>query len=503
MSMLSAPEGTETTIAIQPEPNPRLVVACILVFFAVLFAITLTGLPQYTDNEWRLSAYVLDVLQNGRWFCPTDANGEVISKPPMLVWLATLGAALTGRVDRFALYWPTAAAAAVTALLLFVYGRKYFGWRAGLFAAATYGVSYIGLSQMSTARYDGLLSLFVMAAALAGFSAWHSGKGWTWFWLFVALGTLVKGPIALGLSAFGLAAYLWERCSHRAELPGFRGSHWGGIILFLVIAGGWFALAYAEMGQPLIDKMLGRELLGHAVRDERGVLSGVTEPTKAFLAIYAPWSVVAVVGFWRIIRCPATDGRHRRLERFLLLWFALGLLMFSLAAHQRSRLIYPLVPAAALVIGLQMARWTSGVPYRAVLASCGAAAAIFLGGCYAYTHSLMAHSTRVQETLAMRKLAQRVNSVADDELTYVSSPLSLKVWLNDREPDLTPAEAAARLAGAAPMYVVTKDAARIRAAVDGKTPVHEVFSWSGKRSRVAILSNRRSLPSRLFKTARK
>ena len=55
------------------------------------------------DNEFRLSAYVLDMLHNGRWFCPTDANGDVISKPPMLAWLAALGATLTGDVSAFAI----------------------------------------------------------------------------------------------------------------------------------------------------------------------------------------------------------------------------------------------------------------------------------------------------------------------------------------------------------------------------------------------------------------
>jgi len=128
---LALPTHAEQSPAIQNEPSPRLILRAVLLFFAALFIITLTGLPQFMDNEYRLSAYVLDILQNGRFFCPTDANGDVISKPPMLAWLAVLGAALAGSVNAFAMYWPTAAATAIITALLFIYGRKHFGWRAG------------------------------------------------------------------------------------------------------------------------------------------------------------------------------------------------------------------------------------------------------------------------------------------------------------------------------------------------------------------------------------
>ena len=485
-------------VSCDAEPKPALIVSGIIVFSAALFAISLTGLPQFSDNEGRLSAYILDVLQNGRWFCPTDASGDVISKPPMLAWLGVVGAALTGGVNAFALYWPTAAATMATATLLFVYGRKFFDWRVGLLSAVAYVCSYIGLSQMSMPRYDGLLALPVTAAAFAAFSAWQTGRGWTWFWLFAALGTLVKGPIAVLLPTFGPGAYLWERRSHRAELTAVRGSHWTGVTLFLLLIGGWFALAYAEMGQPLIDKMLGRELVRHALEGKSGAgpLSGFAEPTKFFLGIYAPWSLVAAAGFWRIIRRPASNPMQRRLERFLLLWFGLGMVMFSVAAHQRGRLMYPVIPTAAMVAGLQLRRWTTGFPVRRLLVICGAAAAVFLAGCFVYTHVLISSSRRVQETLAMKLLADRVKRTSPGELplTYVHSPLALQVWLNTRQREVGPAEAAALLAGATPAFVVTKDASAIRAATPGDIPIHEVFSWSTKGSSVVVLSNRPRLP---------
>ena len=244
--------------------------------------------------------------------------------------------------------------------------------------------------------------------------------------------------------------------------------------------------------------MLGRELVGHALEGKSGAgpLSGFAEPTKFFLGIYAPWSLVAAAGFWRIIRCPATNPTQRRLERFLFLWFGLGMVMLSVAAHQRGRLMYPVIPAAALVAGLQLRRWTAGFPVRRLLVICGSAAAVFLAGCFVYTHVLISHGRRVQETLAMKFLADRVKRTRPGELplNHVHSPLALQVWLNTRQPEVTPTEAAALLAGATPAFVVTKDASAIRAATPGDIPIHEVFSWSAKGSSVVVLSNRPQLP---------
>jgi len=348
---------------------------------------------------------------------------------------------------------------------------------------------------MSMPRYDGLLALPVTAAAFAAFSAWQTGRGWTWFWLFAALGTLVKGPIAVLLPAFGLLAHFWERRSQPQQSRVATGSQLPGILLFFLLTGGWFALAYFEMGKPLLDKMLGRELVAHAVERTGGPLSGFSEPTKAFIGIYAPWSVIALAGFWRIVRSPSTDAVQRRLERFLLLWFVLGLVMFSIAAHQRGRLIYPLIPAAALVAGLQMSRWTIRFRPRTLLVASGSLAVVFLAGSFFYTHVLVANNRRVQETLAMKALAERLKRAGPGEfpLTHVRSPISLQVWLNTRRPDTTVARAGALLSGSNPVFIVTKDAAAIRAVAPTNAAIHEVFSWSTRGSSIRILSNRPQL----------
>ena len=220
----------------------------------LLFVIALTGLPNLMDNERRICAYVLDAVYNGHWMAQRDSMGEVMSKPPMVTWIAALVTLVFDRPTRFAIYLPSALATGLVALLLLKIGRERFGWTAGLFGALAYLLSPIGYEMVQTARYDGMFALPVALAAFAAFRAWETGRGWTWFWLAAAFATLVKGPLGVVLGAAGLLAGLWEwRSGARQPL---RGQHWLGLALFTAICGGWFWLAYREMVQPLIDKLI-------------------------------------------------------------------------------------------------------------------------------------------------------------------------------------------------------------------------------------------------------
>src|SRR5262245_57044323 len=158
----------------------------------LLFVIGLTGVPNLMDNERRVGAYVLDAVHNGHWMAQRESTGEVMSKPPMVTWIAALPTLALDRPTRFAIYLPSALATFFVALLILKVGRERFGWTDGLLGALAYLLSYMGDKLVQTTRYDGLFALPVALAALAAYRAWVTGRGWTWFWLAAAFATLVK-----------------------------------------------------------------------------------------------------------------------------------------------------------------------------------------------------------------------------------------------------------------------------------------------------------------------
>lgn len=452
-----------------------LIVAAVL----ILFLVRQTGYPILSRHDERVGAYVLDVVQNGNWIIQKDSGGEIAAKPPLLTWCAASVTFVMGRITQFAIYLPSAVSLCATALVLLVAGGRLLGWRAGFFAACAYVISPAGATQLAVARYDGLLALMVILAALAAFRAWVNGSGWTWFWLAAAFGTMAKGPLAVVLGAAGLLAAVWERRSG-SRLP-FRGNHLLGILIFLLICGGWFVLAYRELGQSLIDKMIGRELVGHAVGTEDPTAPlGIFKPPVDFLLGFAPWSLVTLVSFWRVWKRPNPDTQTRRLERFLCCAFFAGLIVFCLAEHQKGRLIVPLMPFAALLAGRELSDITLPWSNRRILKTAMLVATLFALGVFVYAHVLLRRNSRVQETLeeqqAARFILERLGQ--DAPLTYVDSPFAVQFYLNRVHPAVSFERAAALLRSLPAAWVVVSDYAQLQKEVGTNvTPWHEVLRW--------------------------
>ena len=454
----------------------RLTVALILIWVAI-FAIALTGLPDLTNNEERVGAYVLDAINNGNWIVPKDLTGDLTSKPPTLTWLAGMTTIATGQLSRFSVYFPTALATLAIALVIFTSGSKWMGWLAGFLAALTYLLSAVTDSQMTTTRYDGLFSLAVLLGGLAAHRAWVLGRGWTWFWLAAAAATMVKGPLGVLLGAAGLMAAFWEWRSGDARRP--RGNHLLGIMLYFLICGGWFALAYLQVGQVLIDKMILRELVGNSIASDEGALgSRFHQPMINLFAKFLPWSLLGALAFWRVWKEPSNDVGVRRFERFLVCWIIVGLVVFSFTAHQRSRLILPLVPPLALLVGHELARRLSGLRIGTLRNWLAGLTVIALAGLALQRHVLLAGDKNVKDALALYSMADTIENTVGKAfpLAYLDGSTAIQFCMGSYRPLISVEQAAGLLRGKAAAFVVVKDIQALRGALGGEAaPLYELL----------------------------
>ncbi len=459
-----------------------------------LYVIRLAGPSDLIDyGQEANTAYVLDAVRNAHWIVQRDLYGAVASKPPLYTWLASSVSVALGRIDRFTLSLPAALATLTLSLVIFAAGRAHFGWLAGFLGALAYACSGIAAKQVALVRTDGLFALTVTVLALLAFRAWQKGSGWAWFWLAAALSTLTKGPLGILLAATGLLAALWERRSGQ-PVP-LKGSHLVGVGLFLLVAGGWFAWAYVVLGQDLIDRMLVRELYGRAISKGPGsrMFVGFYLPWSYFLARFAPWSLLAAVGFWRLWKSPAADPQTRRFERFLFCWFVVGMVIFSAAAHQRADLIFPLIPAAALVAGRELARWLNAWKPRRVFAL-GMTVAVLACGATFYTYSITrARSEEVRQTLSMEKLAQSLRAQVGDDfpLVHVETSPVLQFYLGTSAPCVTLEHAVKLLQGDVPVFVAIDGRARPESFWGTNAPTARLLAEGvkGRRNHARILSN--------------
>jgi 4-amino-4-deoxy-L-arabinose transferase-like glycosyltransferase len=433
----------------------------------IIFLIRLTGPPDLMGKDQeRPAAYVMDVLQNGEWLCQRDHLYDITSKPPMYTWLAASAAYAFGGLNLATLYLPSAASTLAIAWLILGVGRAQFGLMSGFFGALMYLLSFVSLKQIALARSDGVFALTVTIAAFLAYRAWTLQRGWTWFWIAAVMATLTKGPLGVLLAAGGLLAVVWQRRS--GEPMPLKGSHWLGIALFVLVAGGWFVLSFLKFGQPLIDKMLKQEFLTQTISDERGAPmgKGFYKPSLYFLVRFAPWSLLACAGFWRVWRSPSTEANQRSFERFLFCWFFVGLFFFSCSPHQRGDLLWPLIPAAALLGGRELARFAARFETRKLIWSTVGVTFLILflmAPFISWATSGTGKTIYVPETKGMIQLAALIREQVGRSfpLTHVDDPFALQFYLGAMRRVVSFQRAADLLDGDAAAFILVRDLAKL------------------------------------------
>ncbi len=335
-------------------------IALIVGLTLAFYAIRVTGPVDLMDNDQlKPSHYVHDVVLNGNWIVQHDTSGDIASKPPLQVWIASVCSLPLGRAHWFTLAIPSVLGVAITALVAAWFASRIMpkDTRAPLLAGLLTLCCIMGTKQVALVRTD---ALFGGTVALCGLLAWLASRGrcsWVWFWIGAALSTLTKGPIGPLIASFGLISRPWRQ-SGAQKRPAL--AHAAGITIFLLLAGGWVWLAYLDSGQAFFDKVLGKELVGHALESGKGGLpgTGLYKSPSYFLYYFAPAAPIALLGLWGMWK--DADDERRALVRFLGSWMLGGLLLFSLSPHQRADLLTPIWAPAAALAGCVVARWIAG-----------------------------------------------------------------------------------------------------------------------------------------------
>ncbi len=494
-------------------------VAGILALVCAIFAIRLAGPWKLMDlDQERPVQYAMDVYLHDRWIVQTDSTGDIASKPPIYPWLVAIGAHALGGVSRLAVYLPTALGIAGSGVVILLLGRSVFGLWPGVFGALAFTCSTYSFKMVHLARTDPLFCMWVALASACAWLAWqaratrHPPTRWIiGFWAFATLATLTKGPLGVVIAALGLLAIFWERKTARAEPPddapgeppvARRRILWttlAGAAGLVLIASLWLFAAYAIEGRAVVDKMLGRELIGHAMRSDSGdpPLIGFWKTWVYFLSRYLPWSIIAFIAVARVVLRPSADDRARRFERFCACWLMGGLIMFSVFPHQRPDLLLPLIPAGALLVGRQIDGWLQPRPRARWLAT-GAIVAVAFAAVFSIYHVAETRENpappgasptrwdKIVRTREMREFAAEISARDLPNLHFAGGPLALQIFLGVKKPLLSIDQAREILAAPGPAYIVVGSPDALR---EGLT-LRVVLSHTGVRDeRLYVITN--------------
>ena len=326
-----------------------------LAAFALALLITLpgAGVPFSNTAESQEALVVWEMVDSGDWVLPR-VNGELIpSKPPLYHWLAIAFTGLTGGVDELAARLPSIVCAAAMVGLVYVTGLEAWGPAAGAIAAVTLATSPEWAKWATTARTDATFALFVAAALLCGERWLRTGRTATLVTMAALCGaaTLAKGFAGAALVGLVLLLETWRRGAwRRLQIVPLAVA----AAAFLAVAVSWYAAALAQAGFDFFHKQIILENVLRFLPYEEG---GPSRKHAAWFYLpmlvtgMLPWSLALPHALWRGVE----ERKRDELAGFLVSWFAIVFIVCTAASGKRTNYLLPIYPAAALLVGRQLA----------------------------------------------------------------------------------------------------------------------------------------------------
>jgi 4-amino-4-deoxy-L-arabinose transferase-like glycosyltransferase len=332
--------------------------------------------PFFDKGEPREALAVQDIVQRGEWLFPLKRATAIPSKPPLFHWSAALITQITGKLNETTIRFPSALYATLGVLLVYLLGRKIYGGNVGLLAGAILATTMVYGDQALSARVDMTLCFFLMASLVLFYSLYrgfliHPLWYFVWYGL-VGIGTLAKGPLGILLPGLVIAGFLalkrrWDLMLKLIFHPG--------VILTLLLAVGWYGLAVSRGGEGFVDRQLLQENLKRFFGG-----SGHSHPVYYYVSylfsLGLPWSLLLPFMLWDVFKNTSRSADDRI---FLISWFLIMFVFFSLSAGKRPVYLLPLYPPLALLLADWVYEQGNAAGWRQLLYRSLAGVAVFSG----------------------------------------------------------------------------------------------------------------------------
>jgi len=318
--------------------------ALLLLAFVLSFFATLGWLPLFDLDEGAFSEATREMVESGNYLT-TYLNGELrFDKPIFIYWFQAFSVHTFG-LNEFAVRLPSAIAAFFWVLATYFFTKRYSD-KGKAFIAAFIMIATLQITIIAKAAIaDALLNLFIALSMFALYKLYETReKQYVYFvYLFVALGTLAKGPVAIMIPVvvsfiFFILKGEWKFWIKSVFNP-------LGIALFLIVAGPWYVLEYMDQGEKFIN--------GFFFKHNVSRFSGAMEGHYGSLLYYIPVLLIGLLPFTSLYVKVLVGMKKlfkNDLHLFLILWFLFVLLFFSFSGTKLPHyVIYGYTPLFILV----------------------------------------------------------------------------------------------------------------------------------------------------------
>ncbi|MEK7637465.1 MAG: phospholipid carrier-dependent glycosyltransferase [Patescibacteria group bacterium] len=332
---------------------PRSVWIPVLALALVIFGWRLNSVPLTNWDEGIYANVNLELFRSHDWTKLTYFGKDFLEKPPLQFWLTYPLIGVFGPTELAMRLW-SALAGAGTAVLLALWGwqatqKRSVAWLAGgLFVLGRFAL----IHAFRSGDLDGLLTFLIV---LAMYGYWRSLATPRWIIVWGAAGAAA----VMTKSLVGLLPLIIVGIDILVS-RGWRRIGWGNIAwaaaAFVALAAPWHIIETVRFGRSFWDSYLGLSVI------ERTTESLFTAtPWHWYLGIIRDrfWPFSFFLPLAMVLAGRRAGPEKNGLDRLLLLWFAVTLIIFSLIQTRREWYILPLYPAAAMLLARGAAAWWS------------------------------------------------------------------------------------------------------------------------------------------------
>jgi 4-amino-4-deoxy-L-arabinose transferase-like glycosyltransferase len=333
--------------------STRLVMVLLLLAAGLIGLRGMASLPP-DEHEILVLRTAHEMHARGDWIVPYFNDEPRLKKPPLSYWLTGLAAALSG-ADGQVVAWhgrlPSWLAGLAMLAMLLSLGRRFYGERAALYAAAMFVGSVGFFTYSHDGRPDFLYAALCTAGWMTGALALVEGEGRrtrpiVLMWLAFALATLAKGPHIPFMLLVAMAIYCLTRQPRMS--PGVLRPLLGVVLVAIVTLPWWLAL-HARIDPTAVrgSQLAGRLLVPRMNHLFNGYY--LYRPLQLLL----PWVPLAPLAWWAALR-----RGHAARPFTVYLVFAAGAVAFGLSLGVQQRFFYmlPVMLALCLLAGHGLAR---------------------------------------------------------------------------------------------------------------------------------------------------
>lgn len=273
------------------------------------------GTRDVRHEEGRRATPAREMLDSGRFVCPTLYGDPYLNKPPLYPWLVAAVGAVLGEVTPLAARLPSALAALGCALVALRFAPAHLDRRTRALAALFVLASTALLDKGTLGEIDATLTLLVAAALKVWWDGYGPDRQTTRSWLGVGvllgLAGLLKGPAGPVLFYLGLGPFLvWQR-----QFDRFRSAAHLLALGLMVVPGlgwAWLLIDRGVIGRSELTTVWAHQLgLGKFL----GLAASPTDEPGFLLNHYATFPLHLVVMFFPAVAWAWLPLRRRWAER--------------------------------------------------------------------------------------------------------------------------------------------------------------------------------------------